>query len=131
MKNQAISLICSGDMLIKKSWNLIGWVDFGPYLWNQNFPWYGICAGTANNINLHYRANSVKINGKLIQYIQKTLFLAHFWGKNFFSGKSGFVVHNFMWVPNIMPKFRKKLMIQFQENTWTDGQTEGWPDPIL
>ena len=41
------------------------------------------------------------------------------------------VVHNFMWVPNIMPKFRKKLMIQFQENTWTDGRTEEWPDPIL
>ena len=32
--------------LIKKSCNLIGWEHFGPYLRNQNFPKYGICAGT-------------------------------------------------------------------------------------
>ena len=32
--------------LIKKSCNLIGWEHFGPYLRNQNFPRYGICAGT-------------------------------------------------------------------------------------
>ena len=24
-----------------------------------------------------------------------------------------------------------KIMIQFQENAWTEGQTEGWTDPIL
>ena len=41
-KNQANSLI----WLIKKPCNLIGWEHFGPYLRNQNFPKYGICAGT-------------------------------------------------------------------------------------
>ena len=30
-----------------------------------------------------------------------------------------------------MTKSRKKLMIQFQENAWTEGQTEGRGDPIL
>ena len=70
--------------LIKKSCNLIGWEHFGPYLRN-------LCRNTANNINFHYRTNSVKINDKIFQYIQKTLFLAHFWpifpilwAKNFF-----------------------------------------------
>ena len=32
--------------LIKKSYILIGWEHFDPYLRNQNFPKYGICAGT-------------------------------------------------------------------------------------
>ena len=44
-KNQAISFICSGDMVEKKSCNLIGLENFGPYLRNQNFPKYGIGAG--------------------------------------------------------------------------------------
>ena len=35
----------SGDMVDKKSYNLIGWEHFGPYLRSQNFPKYGICAG--------------------------------------------------------------------------------------
>ena len=36
-------------------------------------------------------------------------------------------MRNFILVSNAMPKFIKKL-IQFQENTWTDGSTEGWKD---
>ena len=27
-----------------------------------------------------------------------------------------------------MPKFRKKLMMQFQENARTDGRMEGWSE---
>ena len=30
-----------------------------------------------------------------------------------------------------MPKFRKKLMIQFQENTWTDGRTRRTERPYF
>ena len=30
-----------------------------------------LCRNTANNINFHYRANSLKINDKIFQYIQK------------------------------------------------------------
>ena len=39
--------------LIKKSWNLIYWEQFGPYLRNKTFPKYGICAGTQQIIH-HY-----------------------------------------------------------------------------
>ena len=92
---------------------------------------------TANNINFHYRTNSEKINDKMFQYIPKSQcfgpFLVHlpnFWSKKDFSGKSIFVTHNFKWVSSTMPKFRKKIMIQFQENAWTDGRTEGWADCI-
>ena len=48
-----------------------------------------LCRNTANNINFHYRTNSVKIND---QMFQKTLFLARFCpilpilgAKNFFA----------------------------------------------
>ena len=41
-KNHAISLICSGDMLIKKSCTLTGWKHLGSYLRNKNFPKYRI-----------------------------------------------------------------------------------------
>ena len=60
-------------------------------------------------------------------------FLVHspnLWGKRFFSGKS---MCNYISVSSTMSKFRKKLMIEPQENTrqkdegWTEGETE----PIL
>ena len=38
------------------------------------------------------------------------------------------VTHNFIWVSSIMPKFWKKLMIQFQENTQTDRRMDGRTD---
>ena len=81
--------------------------------------------------NFHYRKNLVKINVKFFQYIKKTPFLAHFsacfpilWPI------FGSVTHNFIWVSSIMPKFRKKLIIQFKENARTNGRTEGRTDPI-
>ena len=37
-----------------------------------------MCRNTANNINFHYRTNPVKINDKIFQYIQQTLFLPIF-----------------------------------------------------
>ena len=49
-KDEFISFISSWDTanfrvlwLIEKSHNLISQEHFGPYLWNQNFPKYGIC----------------------------------------------------------------------------------------
>ena len=75
---------------------------------------WDLCRNTVNNINFHYRSNSVKLNDKIFPCIQKNPvfgpFLAHFsnfWGKKNFSGKSGPVTHNFMWASSIMPKFRK------------------------
>ena len=40
---------------------------------------WDLCRNTANNINLHYRTNPVKIYDQIFQKIQKTLFWAHFW----------------------------------------------------
>ena len=58
---------------------------FGPFsqIWD-------LCGNTANNINFHNRTNAIKINDQSFQYIQKTLFLAHFpkfAGKIFFLQK--------------------------------------------
>ena len=62
---------------------------------------------------------------------KKPYFLGHFLN---FRGKvipkSGSVMHNLEWVSTTMTKFRKKLMIQFQEKSQTDNRTEGWREPI-
>ena len=68
---------------------------------------WDLCRNTANNMNFDYRTNSVKINDKIFQQIQKTLFFGHFWSKPNFSKKSCFVMYNFIWVSRTMPKFRK------------------------
>ena len=34
-------------------------------------------------------------------------------------------MHNFIKVSSMMPKFRKKIKVEFQENAWTDGRMEG------
>ena len=51
---------------------------------------------------------------------------------------SGSVTQNFVRVSSTMPKLtkrKKNLMVQFQEDTWTDGRTDrrtkGRADPIL
>ena len=102
------------QILIKESCNLIGREHFGPYPSNKNFPKY-LCRNTANNLNFHYRTNSVKSNDQNFQYIQKkTLFLAYFWsifpvfGAKRFFPKNLAVMRNFILVSNAMPKFIKK-----------------------
>ena len=74
---------------------------------------WDLCRNIANNINFHYKTNSIKINDKCFQYIQKTLFLTYFWpifpilgAKKFFLENLA-VMHNFIWVSSIIPKFRK------------------------
>ena len=46
----------------------------------------------ANNINVHYRTDVVKINYQIFQKIQKALNLTHFWSVYFpnFGGKKSF-----------------------------------------
>ena len=78
---------------------------------------WDLCRNTANNINFHYRTNSVKINDKNFPWIQKTLSSVHFWSifpilfgffwVFFFFEKSGVATHNFRWISSTMPKFRK------------------------
>ena len=70
-----------------------------------------------------------QIQWKLITKISinsKTLFLAHFpnfWGRNSFSENPGSATHNFIWVSSTIPKFGKKLMIQFQDPFYRTFQT--------
>ena len=102
---------------IKKSYNLIGWEHFGPYLINKNFPKYRICAGTWQIRNPAFGPFCVHFPNFLVQ-------------KKFFK-KSSSVIHNFKRVSNTMPKLRKKILIQFQmprQARWIDGRTDGRTD---
>ena len=71
-----------------------------------------LCRNIANNINFHYRTNSVKINDNFSINSKNHVFgpflvqFLYFGGKNF-SGKSGSLMHNFIWVSSTMPKLRK------------------------
>ena len=78
-QNQAISLICSGDMIDTKILQFDWLRTFRPISQEQNFSQtWDLCRNTGNNISFHYRTNSVKIDDQTFQQIQKTLFLAHF-----------------------------------------------------
>ena len=78
-KKQAISLICFGDMVEQKILQPDWLRTFWPISQEPEFSQiWDLCRNTANNTNFHYRVTSVKINDKIFQYIQKTLFLAHF-----------------------------------------------------
>ena len=64
---------------------------------------------------------------KSVNKFKKTLFLAHFpkfLGKNFFSRKSSCHAQLHMGFQH-HANIEKKLMIQFQENTWTEGWKDG------
>ena len=73
---------------------------------------FNLCRNIANNINFHYRTNSVKINDNFSINSKNHVFgpflvqFLYFGGKNF-SGKSGSLMHNFIWVSSTMPKLRK------------------------
>ena len=107
--------------------------------------WNG-CRNAANNINFHYRINSVRINDKIFSINSKNpvfgTFLVcfpNFGGKIFFSGKSGSVTHNFIWSSSKCQNLEKT--IQFKDTIprkcldrrldgRTDGKMERWTDPI-
>ena len=67
-KNQAISLICSGDMV---GWKILqfDWLrTLHPTSQEQKFSQiWDLCRNTANNTNFHYRTFSVKINDQIFQ----------------------------------------------------------------
>ena len=111
-KNKAITLIHSGDMvdlkILQSDWLRIIWsISQEPNV-SQIF-----VQNSANNINLNYRTNSVKINDQIFQKIQKTLFSPIFCpssqclGQKKFSRKSSSVKLNFVYLSSTMPKFRK------------------------
>ena len=51
--------------------------------------------------------------------------LGHFYPMGIFSKKSSSVTHNYIWAPNIMLSFRKKLMNQSRENVQTGRRMDG------
>ena len=79
---------------------------------NQNFPKYGICAGTQQIMYIFIIEQiQSKLMTKFFSKFKKPVFgqfFFHFpnFQKNF-SGKSRSITHNFIWVSNSMPKFRK------------------------
>ena len=52
----------------------------------------------------------------------------HFCPTRTFSKKSGSVSQNYIWDPNTMLSFRKKILSQFWEFVQTDGRTDGRMD---
>ena len=84
-----------------------------------------------SKLNFHYRTNSVKLNFSAnSENLVFGPFLVHvpnFWGKKYFSRKSGPVMPNFIRDSSNIPKSRK-IMIHFQENAWTEGWKDGKTD---
>ena len=67
-KTQAISLICSRDMIDQKilqsDWLRLIW----PISQQRKFSQiWDLCRNTANNIDFHYKKNLVKTNDKIFQ----------------------------------------------------------------
>ena len=67
-KNQAISLICSGDMIDSKIVQSNWLRKFWPLSWEQKFSQiWDLHKNTANNISFHYRTNSVNTKNQIFQ----------------------------------------------------------------
>ena len=121
-KNQAVS-ISFGDMVDQKILQSDWLRTFCPISQEHKFSQiWDLCRNTGNNMNFHYRSNSVKINDQIFEEIEKNMFLAHFlglfsqfWGKTKFLPKSNSVTHNFIWVSSTMPNFRKNLWYNFRK----------------
>ena len=99
-----------------------------------------LCRNTANNINFHYRTNSVKIND---QMFQKTLFLARFCpilpilgAKNFFAENSA--VSRTIWYRFLSAYWNLEKTndtiprkgLNRQNYRWKDGQTLFYRAPL-
>ena len=63
IKDQAISLICSGDIddlkILQSDWLRACWSTSQKQKFSRI---WDLCTNTDNNTNFHYRTNSVKIN---------------------------------------------------------------------
>ena len=65
-KNEAVSSICSGEILDLKILQSDWLRAFWPISQEQDFSQiWDLCRNIANNINFHYRTTSVKINDQI------------------------------------------------------------------
>ena len=137
-KNQS-QIFISEISTIKEYWNLIGREQFLAITWEPDFS--QACSFRRMLMN-HKNFRFTQIPGKTKDMIflktPNTLFLGlfltifgHLCLMGIFSKKSGSVPSNYIWAPNTILSFRKKLMSQFWENLGTDGRTDGRTDPIL
>ena len=119
-------------MTIKECWNLIGQEPFLAITWELDFS--QACSFRRmlmNHKNFHFTQIPDKTNDMIFLKSPKTMFLGHFWPFLVIFARWGFfpknpaVTHNYIWAPNTMLSFRKKLMSQFWENLQTDGRTDG------
>ena len=113
-------------MEIKEYWNLIGREPFLAITWEPDF--FQACSFhrmLMNHKNFRFTQIADKTND-----IESPVFgpfltiFGHFCLMGIFSKKSGFVIHNYIWAPETMLSFRKKLMSQFWENLRTDGRSD-------
>ena len=119
-------------LTIKEYWNLIGREIFLAKTWEPDFSHAcSFCRMLMNHKNFHFTQIPDKTNDMIFLKSPKTLLLDHFWpflpNGDFFPKKSSSVTHNYIWAPNTMLSFRKKLMSKSRENVRTEGRT----DPIL
>ena len=117
-------------LTIKEYWNLIEQEPFWAITWEPDFSQAcSFCRMLMNHKNFHFTQIPDKTNDMIFLKSPKTLFLGHFWPFLVIFAWWGFfpknlaVTHNYIWAPNTMLSFRKKLMSQFRENLWTDEQT--------
>ena len=92
------------------------------------------CRILMSHKNVRFTPIPDKTNDMIFLKCSKTLFLGHFWPFSvifdcweFKKKKNSSVTHNYIWAPNTMLSFRKKLS-QFKENLWTDRRRNGWKD---
>ena len=126
-------------MTIKEYWNLIGQEPFLARTWQPEFSQAcSFCRMLMNHKNFHFTQNwhdarqtrqnwwhdFLKKSKKHVIGPLLTIF-GHFSLMKIFSRKSSSVTHNYIWAPNSMLSFRKKLMSQSRENLEIDGRTDG------
>ena len=112
VRYQSISEI----LIIKEYWNLNGREPFLSLTWELDF---SQARSFRRMLKNHKNFDFTQIADKtdvIFLKSPKTMFAR--W--EFFS-KNQTVTHNYIWVPNIMLSFRKKLESQSQENLRTDG----------
>ena len=97
-------------MTIKEYWNLIGREPFLAITWELDF-----CHACSfrrmlmNHKNFHFTQISDKINDVIFWKSSKTMFSGHFCPMGTLSKKSGSVTYNYIWAPNTMLSFMKKI----------------------
>ena len=91
-----------------------------------------------NHNNFHFTEILDKTNDNFLKKSKNHVFgpfltiFGHFCHMAIFSKQSASVTHNYIWAPNTMLSFKKKLMSKSWENLRTDGRAdrrmEGWTD---